>query len=312
MFGHRDDVIRQDQKRDADVPLPDDAFDLLTNPPAQNSQTDNPQPASSTPQYNGSQSKNPPLLATSVDGFSAPAANLTDPMNYSVTPASPSSYAAAPANDDSQSDFSQQDESRHNPEVDSDHPEIAMEPIELSHNETEHDDYLNNLTETPSVDEVNARVNEELAALQDNPHSDVADSDSSEADNTEENVTDDQPVDDTTDETSDSPAQDTEPETSADDSKESSNRIEDFAPVTDDLSELKQAALAELSPLVDRLSLEPEERFKTLMMLVQASDNQALLPQAHAAARQITDEKTRAEALLDIVNEINYFTKEAA
>ncbi len=78
-----------------------------------------------------------------------------------------------------------------------------------------------------------------------------------------------------------------------------------------DLNYIKQAALAELSPLVDQLEQTPEERFKTLMMLIQASDNQALISEAHHAARQIRDEKLRAEALLQVVNEINYFTRQA-
>ena len=45
------------------------------------------------------------------------------------------------------------------------------------------------------------------------------------------------------------------------------------------------------------------------MMLIQASDNADLVPEAYEAANQITDEKARAQALLDVVNEINYFTQ---
>ena len=77
---------------------------------------------------------------------------------------------------------------------------------------------------------------------------------------------------------------------------------------SDDLLSLKQQALSQLSPLVSRLNQSPEERFKTLLMMIQASDNQALLKSAYEAANQIPDEKQRAQALLDIVNEINYFT----
>jgi hypothetical protein len=47
------------------------------------------------------------------------------------------------------------------------------------------------------------------------------------------------------------------------------------------------------------------------MMLIQASDNQDLLREAFQAAKEITDEKARAQALLDVVNEINYFTQQA-
>lgn len=77
---------------------------------------------------------------------------------------------------------------------------------------------------------------------------------------------------------------------------------------SDDLLNLKQQALQSLQPLVNHLDQSPEEKFKTTMMLIQASDNAALVKQAYEAASQITDEKARAQALLDVVNEINYFT----
>jgi len=80
----------------------------------------------------------------------------------------------------------------------------------------------------------------------------------------------------------------------------------------DDLLDIKQQALTELSPLVSHLDQSPEEKFRTTMMMIQASDNQALVKDAYAAAQQITDEKTKAQALLDIVNEINYFTQHHA
>ena len=77
---------------------------------------------------------------------------------------------------------------------------------------------------------------------------------------------------------------------------------------SDDLLDLKQQALQSLQPLVDHLDHTPEEKFKTTMMLIQATDNSALIKQAYETANQITDEKARAQALLDVVNEINYFT----
>jgi hypothetical protein len=77
---------------------------------------------------------------------------------------------------------------------------------------------------------------------------------------------------------------------------------------TNDLLGLKQQALQNLQPLVSHLEQSPEEKFKTTMMLIQATDNSALVKQAYEAANQITDEKARAQALLDVVNEINYFT----
>ena len=83
------------------------------------------------------------------------------------------------------------------------------------------------------------------------------------------------------------------------------------APVQDnELLSIKQQALQELSPLVGQLEQDPEEKFHTTMRIIQASDNHSLVKEAYEAARKISDDKVRAQALLDIVNEINYFTKD--
>ncbi|GAC1500529.1 MAG: hypothetical protein NVS1B10_04190 [Candidatus Saccharimonadales bacterium] len=81
-------------------------------------------------------------------------------------------------------------------------------------------------------------------------------------------------------------------------------------PVDNELIAIKQKALNELLPLIDKLDQTPDEKFKTLMMMIQASDDQALIEKAYTSAHSIEDEKVRAQALLDIVNEINYFTQQ--
>jgi hypothetical protein len=78
------------------------------------------------------------------------------------------------------------------------------------------------------------------------------------------------------------------------------------------LTDLKQQALQQLTPLVNHLEQTPEEKFRTTMMLIQASDNQDLLQAAYEAANQISDEKAKAQALLDVINEINYFSQQQA
>lgn len=78
----------------------------------------------------------------------------------------------------------------------------------------------------------------------------------------------------------------------------------------DDLLDLKQQALTDLGPLVDHLDQTPEEKFRTTMMLIQSTDNSALIKDAYAAAQAIDDDKIRAQALLDVINEINYFTQQ--
>jgi hypothetical protein len=76
-----------------------------------------------------------------------------------------------------------------------------------------------------------------------------------------------------------------------------------------DLIDIKQKALTDLAPLVSQLDQTPEDKFRTLLMMVQAGDDQNLLKTAYEAAHEIKDEKLRAQALLDVVNEINYFTQ---
>jgi len=82
------------------------------------------------------------------------------------------------------------------------------------------------------------------------------------------------------------------------------------SPTDDALLALKQQALAQLSPLVGQLDQTPEEKFRTTMMMIQSTDNQSLIQAAYDAAQAIPDEKVKAQALLDVINEINYFTQQ--
>lgn len=80
-------------------------------------------------------------------------------------------------------------------------------------------------------------------------------------------------------------------------------------PIVNDLIDIRQHALTELAPLLDQLDqLSPEDRFRIIMLVIQASDDKKLIKEAYEAAHGITDEKIRAQALFDLVNEINYFT----
>ena len=84
------------------------------------------------------------------------------------------------------------------------------------------------------------------------------------------------------------------------------------ATINPQLSNIKQDALNELRPLVDKLDLPPEEKFDTLLLLIRSTDDSSLVPAAHAAAKQIADEARRAQALLDIIKEIDFFGQNSA
>ena len=75
------------------------------------------------------------------------------------------------------------------------------------------------------------------------------------------------------------------------------------------LDELKKTALEELRPLVGKLNLPPEDKFDTLLLIIRSTDDQSLLQPAHDAAKDIQDEDKRAQALLDVIKEIDYFSQ---
>lgn len=77
---------------------------------------------------------------------------------------------------------------------------------------------------------------------------------------------------------------------------------------TDNLDSIKKDAIVELRPLVDKLDLAPEEKFDTYLLLLRSTDDRELIAPAHEAAKSITDESRRAQALLDIIKEIDFLS----
>jgi hypothetical protein len=75
------------------------------------------------------------------------------------------------------------------------------------------------------------------------------------------------------------------------------------------LDGIKLEALKELRPLVEKLNVPPEEKFDTYLLLLRSTDDRELVAPAHEAAKQIVDETRRAQALLDIIKEIDFLTQ---
>ena len=84
-----------------------------------------------------------------------------------------------------------------------------------------------------------------------------------------------------------------------------------FAPVdtTPGLDSIKSQALSELRPLIDHVDLPADDRFDAYLMLLRSTDDSTLIAPAHGAAQAISDEKRRAEALLEIIKEIDYLSR---
>ena len=75
---------------------------------------------------------------------------------------------------------------------------------------------------------------------------------------------------------------------------------------SDELDSIKKNALDELQPLLKHVEQSPEERYETVMMMIRTNDDASLIGQAYEAAKEISDERDRANALLNIVSEIEY------
>jgi hypothetical protein len=75
------------------------------------------------------------------------------------------------------------------------------------------------------------------------------------------------------------------------------------------LDDIKLNALKELRPLMDKVELPAEEKFDTYLMLLRSTDDSTLIDPAHRAAQGISDEKRKAEALLEIIKEIDYLSR---
>ena len=73
------------------------------------------------------------------------------------------------------------------------------------------------------------------------------------------------------------------------------------------LDSIKSLAISELRPLVGKLNVSPEDKFDTILLLIRTTDDSSLIPMAYETARTITDDTRRAQALLDVIKEVDYF-----
>lgn len=70
---------------------------------------------------------------------------------------------------------------------------------------------------------------------------------------------------------------------------------------------VKEAALKELFPIMDRLELTPEKKFALYRSMMEVMHDKAILKPAHEAAKEIKDDKKRADALLYLIETIEKF-----
>jgi hypothetical protein len=81
----------------------------------------------------------------------------------------------------------------------------------------------------------------------------------------------------------------------------------EIAPVVT-LDGVKIEAINELKPLMDKINLPAEEKFDLYLLIIRSTDDKTLIAPAHDTAKMIADDTRRANALVDIIKEIDYLT----
>ena len=72
-----------------------------------------------------------------------------------------------------------------------------------------------------------------------------------------------------------------------------------------DLDKVKANALSDIRPIIEKIDIAPEKKFLIYKDIIELWDDKSCIEPAYDAAKQITDEKERAEALLYIIEMID-------
>ena len=70
-------------------------------------------------------------------------------------------------------------------------------------------------------------------------------------------------------------------------------------------SEIKKAALRDLAPLLDKVHMDPSQKFDTYCRIFEDLKDYSVLDPAYQSAREIPDDTARAEALLYLIKSID-------
>lgn len=77
------------------------------------------------------------------------------------------------------------------------------------------------------------------------------------------------------------------------------------------LQQLKHRALDALLPVVEKTDQPAERKFEILMTAARSSGDPSLLAKTLDAAQNISSDNQKADAILDVLNEINYNLRES-
>ncbi len=72
-----------------------------------------------------------------------------------------------------------------------------------------------------------------------------------------------------------------------------------------DLDRVKSMALSDLRPIIESVDIEPAKKFKIYKEIIEMTEDKACIEPAYNAAKNIDDQKVKAEALLFVVETID-------
>ncbi len=72
-----------------------------------------------------------------------------------------------------------------------------------------------------------------------------------------------------------------------------------------DLDRVKSMALSDLRPIIESVDIEPAKKFKIYKEIIDLTEDKACIEPAYNAAKNIDEQKAKAEALLYIVEAID-------
>lgn len=81
--------------------------------------------------------------------------------------------------------------------------------------------------------------------------------------------------------------------------------VESTETTSQNTNDIKKAALRDLMPLLDKVNMDANEKFNLYRDIFEELNDHSVLEPAYQAAREITDETTRANALLYLVQSID-------
>lgn len=75
--------------------------------------------------------------------------------------------------------------------------------------------------------------------------------------------------------------------------------------IPQDLEGVKKEMLRELFPLIDKINLKPEQKFRVYREMIETTGDKSMVMKAHEVARALEDEQKRGEALVFLLEAID-------